>query len=294
MICELCVKIIDRSTYPWLRHERPGRAGELCVLSHRSGCIFPQYKQVTSNTSHTLASPLFGSPYRGDRFARFPFVTLRGLADYTCLRRTTRWYRVVPEQRSFAVLRGGFFTASFQISVSSWLTVRRTGLAADGPQENGGATHGTNLHARLLSTDCSWPGDYWWNQVLLAPSVLDDPRIRVDRRHETLCLTARNRSERQQSSARAVERCSRTTATAGHTCFLIVPVTPPEVPLNHTPTERASSVYRQSRDIIPSTFSLCPARGLSSILSLRRWRVPSKRSQVSHGRGTSPIQDTKN
>lgn len=38
-------------TYPWLRHERPGRAGELCVLSHRSGCIFPQYKEVSLDTS---------------------------------------------------------------------------------------------------------------------------------------------------------------------------------------------------------------------------------------------------
>lgn len=67
--------------------------------------------------------------------------------------------------------------------------------------------------------------------MLLAPSVLDDPRIRVDRRHQILCMTARNRGERQQSSARAIERCSRTTATAGHTCFLIVAVTPPDVPL---------------------------------------------------------------
>lgn len=38
-------------TYPWLRHERPGRAGELCVLSHRSGCIFPQCKQASLDTS---------------------------------------------------------------------------------------------------------------------------------------------------------------------------------------------------------------------------------------------------
>lgn len=51
--------MISVSTYPWLRHERPGRAGELCVLSHRSGCIFPQYKQVTSNTSHTPLSQWF-------------------------------------------------------------------------------------------------------------------------------------------------------------------------------------------------------------------------------------------
>lgn len=94
-------KIIDKSTYPWLRHERPGRAGELCVLSHRSGCIFPQYKQVTSNTSHTLVSPLFDSPYRGDRFARFPFVTLRGLADY-CLRRMNR---TTKRERRYSVAR---------------------------------------------------------------------------------------------------------------------------------------------------------------------------------------------
>lgn len=62
----------------------------------------------------------------------------------------------------------------------------------------------------------------------------DDPRIRVDRRHQILCTTARNRSERQQSSIRAIERCSRTTATAGHACFLIVAVTPPDVPLTLT------------------------------------------------------------
>lgn len=48
-------------------------------------------------------------------------------------------------------------------------------------------------------------------------------------RPATRCSTTRNRSERQHSLARAVERCSRTTATAGHTCFLIV--TPAEVPL---------------------------------------------------------------
>lgn len=77
-------KINDVSTYPWLRHERPGRAGELCVLSHRSGCIFPQYKQVTSNTSHTLVSPLFDPPYHGDRFARFPFVTLKKIRGSYC------------------------------------------------------------------------------------------------------------------------------------------------------------------------------------------------------------------
>lgn len=54
----------------------------------------------------------------------------------------------------------------------------------------------------------------------------DDPRIRVDRRHETRCASARNRGERrQQSSTRASERCCRTTATAGHTCFFIVAVT---------------------------------------------------------------------
>lgn len=41
-------------TYPWLRHERPGRAGELCVLSHRSGCIFPQSKQKSFYTSPHL------------------------------------------------------------------------------------------------------------------------------------------------------------------------------------------------------------------------------------------------
>lgn len=71
------------------------------MLSHRSGCIFPQYKQVTSNTSHTPVSPLFDSPYRGDRFARFPFVTLRGLADY-CLRRMNR---TTKRERRYSVAR---------------------------------------------------------------------------------------------------------------------------------------------------------------------------------------------
>lgn len=41
---------------PWLRHERPGRAGELCVLSHRSGCIFPQYKASNTSLTHRFRS----------------------------------------------------------------------------------------------------------------------------------------------------------------------------------------------------------------------------------------------
>ena len=166
--------------------------------------------------------------------------------------------------------------------------------------------------------------------MLLVPSILDDPRIRVDRRYETLCLTARNRSERQQCSARAVERCSRTTATAGHTCFLIVPVTPPEVPLNRTHTHtrththracllRVSSASRHytihflalldTWSLIYSFFlsfflslSLSLSLSFSLSVSLRRWLVFQKkkkkkkneRSEICHGRGTSPIHDTKN
>lgn len=138
MVCaNLCVKVIDRSTYPWLRHERPGRAGELCVLSHRSGCIFPQYKQVTSNTSHTLASPLFDSPYRGDRFARFPFVTLRGLADYI--------YALVER-----FLAGSFAAMPPNFQVPCWPDDSTDGIAAVGPYGPR-----TTLPRETVLRDCS-------------------------------------------------------------------------------------------------------------------------------------------
>lgn len=60
-------------------------------------------------------------------------------------------------------------------------------------------------------------------------------------------------------------------------------------------------MYRQSRDIIPSTFSLSPTRGLSSILSRcdagvfrnkkKKKKTENERGEVSHDRGTSAMQE---
>lgn len=81
------------------------------------------------------------------------------------------------------------------------------------------------------------------------------------------CMMVRNRGERQQSSARAIERCSRTTATAGHTCFLIVAVTTPDVPLiltNQNKHPRSVSLRSVSFATLYARVSpLFPTRGLS-------------------------------
>ena len=129
----VCVKVIDRSTYPWLRHERPGRAGELCVLSHRSGCIFTQCKQVTTNTSHTLASPLFSSPYRGDRFARSSH---------------SEDSRIISTPSSGRLLAGFFAAMASNFQVSSW----PDGLTADGQQKK---LRDTLQRETVVRRDCS-------------------------------------------------------------------------------------------------------------------------------------------
>lgn len=181
----------DKDTYPWLRHERPGRAGELCVLSHRSGCIFPQYKQVTSNTSHTHARTR--APFSFSLLVSLPVsrsfttrVLLAGDPAGQPEQRPRGRQCCAGRRRTVAGFRRSR-ASGYRVVRGAWTRRRRRRRRRRGGRRRRRGRAGSTARD---TNDVAGPGPVRQElRCALAPSALDDPHdgwSRVDRRRDAV------------------------------------------------------------------------------------------------------------